>query len=234
MNLTPKPCCRGDSLGKLNGNIVGAIGGFSAACVNGQTMQQPFEVLLVQGNPQDGFLTRLGDSHHRVYEGHLTESTVSFTLEAFETEKRGDPLPHLVQDSASLQFSASGDLHHFVLNEAARHNLQGALIHIAGMATELHTYGHTDPLKLNDQTKTFDHPQGQQLIEGWGNLSLIDGNAPFVHIYGTYEGSGGRRGGHFIMDEKTHLIVEKVQILIFPVTPIIRKIQREDFPTWLK
>ncbi len=234
MYLTPKPCCRGDSLEKLDGNIVGAIGGFSSACVDGHKMQQPFEVLLVQGNPYDGFRTRLGDSHHHLYEGRLTEATTSFTLEAFETDQSGDPLPHLIKDSACLRFDAVGDLHHFILNEVTRHTIQGALLHVTGLATELHIYGHTDPRVLNEKTKTFDHPQGLQTIEGWGNVSMIDGQSPFVHIHGTYENNSGRRGGHFIMDEKTHLILEKADILIFPVAPLVRQVQTEDFPTWVK
>lgn len=234
MDLTPKLCCRGDSLEKLNGNIVGAIGGFSAACVDGQKLETAFEVLLVQGNPFDGFRTRLGDSHHHLYEGRLTDATVSFTLEAFETDQSGDPLPHLITDSACLRFSASGDLRHFILNEVARHTLQGALIHISGVATELHTYGHTDPCVLNDKTKTFDNPIGPHAIEGWGNLSLFDDGSPFVHIHGTYENNSSRRGGHFIMDEKTQLILEKADIIIFPTSPLVRKVQTEDFPTWVK
>lgn len=233
MNLTPKPCCRGDSLEKLEGNIVGAIGAFSQACVNGQSMQQPFEVLLVQGNSRDGFLTRLGDSHHHVHEGRLTEATISYTLEAFETDHRGDPLPQMAKDSACLCFTASGNLHDFILNAATKHALHGAMLHVRGVACELHTYSHIDPLKLNDQTRIFDHPQGLQQIEGWGNLSFIDGVSPFVHIHGTYEGTAGRRGGHYIMDEKKHLVLEKAELMIFPVRSLLRKIQNEDFPSWV-
>lgn len=233
MNLTPKPCCRGDSLEKLNGNIVGAIGAFSQACVNGQNLHQTFEVLLVQGNPHDGFHTRLGDAEHHVHEGRLTEATVSYTLEAFETDHRGDPLPQMVKDSACLRFSATGNLHDFIVNVATQHALHGAMVHVQGVAGELHTFGHTDPYRLNATTQTFANPQGPQVIEGWGNLAFVDGKTLFVHIHGTYENATGRHGGHFIMDEKTHLILEKAELMIFPVPSLVRKIQNEDFPSWV-
>lgn len=233
MNLMPKPCCRGETLENLDGNIVGAIGAFSSACVNGRTLQQPFEVLLVQGNPQDGFITRLGDSQHRVHEGLLTDAMVSYTLEAFETDHRGDPLLQLVKDSACLQFEANGDLREFLLNEAAKHKLHGALLYVKGVANKLHTYGHTNPHRLNKTTMTFDHPQGPQFIEGWGNLSYVDGKSPFIHVHGIYENHSGRRGGHYMMDETTHLVLDKANVVIFPVPSLLRKVQNEDFPSWV-
>lgn len=232
ITITPSPLKRGDTLKNVDGHLVGGIGGFCEACVDGQHLKQPLEVILVHGNHTDGFSARLGDAHHRVYQGKLTEAEVSFTLEAFQSNKGGNVLDLMHRDSQCLRFSVNSELRHFILNEAAKLGLRGALMHITGTANGIHVYGHTDTKHLNDQTKTFAHETERVGIEGWGNLSFIDGETPFVHVHGIYTAWGKTKGGHFIMDEKTHLHIDKASLTLFPIPSLIRTMQGEDFPTW--
>ena len=233
MLIRPTPYRRGDSLDNFEGTLVGAIGAFSKACVEHKHLEEPLEVLLVQGNKASGFYARLGDAHHHLFEGKLTEAQVSFTLEAFSMQRTGDPLANLKKDSATLFSTAKKELREHILETVQKHNVGGALLYVKGIANDLHTYGHTDPNILNDQTKTFDHQTGPLQIEGWGNFSLIDGEKPFVHVHGTYTTPQGEKlGGHFIMDDKTCLFVEKVELLIHPISKLIRSMESETFPTW--
>lgn len=233
MLIQPRPYRRGDSLENFDGSLVGAIGAFSLACVEGRRLDEPLEVLLVQGNREAGFQTRLGDSAHRVYEGKLTEAKVSFTLEAFHLRRPGDPLALLRKDSASLTAAVRAELRDTIINTAQKEKIGGALLYVKGVAKDLHIYGHTDAHVLNDQTKTFDHQTGPVLVEGWGNYSLIDNETPFVHVHGVYLTKDKKRlGGHFIMDEKTRLPLEQGELLIYPLPSLIRALQGESFPTW--
>ncbi|MDO8494330.1 MAG: hypothetical protein Q7S68_03235 [Deltaproteobacteria bacterium] len=230
--LKPAPYKRGDSLENFEGKIVGGIGGFSQACVHQTELKEPLEVVLLQGSRAEGFHARLGDAHHKLYEGKLQSATVSFTLEAFSTEKEGDPLTNISKDSSTLKGKVTGELRNYLINRMEKEKIKGALFYIKGIAKDIKTYGHTDPHRLNDRTKTFDQTVGQTTVEGWGNFSLIDGKTPFVHIHGTYAVNGVKKGGHFIMDDKTPFLFEKGEIFIHPVAPIIRAVQTEDFPTW--
>ncbi|MBI2345898.1 MAG: hypothetical protein HYV03_03265 [Deltaproteobacteria bacterium] len=232
MLIRPQQYKLGATLAQFDGQLVGAIGAFSRACVDDAVLAQPLEVLLVEGSAGTGFHARLGDAAHRLYEGRLTEAEVSFTLEAFHMEGNGDPLPLLLKDSACCQYPVTGELRGTILDLAAKEGLRGALLYVTGTARDLHTYGHTDPRHLNDQTKTFAVEPGLTEIEGWGNLSFIDGKTPFVHVHGTYVAHGVRKGGHFIMDDRTPLHVERTTLVIYPVRSLIRTIQGEDFPTW--
>ncbi|MDO8527528.1 MAG: hypothetical protein Q7T03_07575 [Deltaproteobacteria bacterium] len=213
MEIKPHPFKRGDTLDQFDGHLLGGIGGFSSACVSGHALQEPLEVVLVQGSRAGGFHARLGDAHHHLYEGRLTKEKVSFTLEAFHTDKAGDPLFNLSKASQTLKFSVKQNLRNFIWETAQKLNLRGALLYARGVATELHVYGHTDPFHLNDKTKTFDHPTARLKknvgIEGWGNLSFVDGQSPFVHMHGVYEANGERKGGHFIMDDALSLLSPK-------------------------
>ena len=232
MEIRPRPFKRGDSLEHFDGVLVGGIGAFSKACVAGKHLNEALEVVLVQGSSQEGFQARIGDSKHRLYEGPLTQAEVSFTLEVFQTNSGGDVLKSLQKDSRALRLSAKKSLRDFILEMVSKENVEGALLYVKGVANELHLYGHTDTKKLNDETKTFDHPKGPQGIEGWGNLSFIDGRTPFIHIHGVYEAYGKRKGGHFIMDDKTSLMLEKAELIIFPIPQLVRVMEKEDFPTW--
>lgn len=230
--LKPAPCKRGELIENLKGKIVGGIGGFSQACIHQTTLDEPLEVVLVEGSREEGFYARLGDAHHKLYEGKLKSATVSFTLEAFATDKAGDPLSNLYKDSATIRPEISGELRNALIHRMAIEKIKGGLLYIKGVARDIKTYGHTDPHRLNDQTKTFDQTVGQTFVEGWGNFSMIDGQLPFVHLHGTYAGKDWKKGGHFIMDDRTPFHFEKGEVLIFPVAPILRTIQNEDFPTW--
>ncbi len=234
MEIKPHPSKRGETLDHFEGQFVGGIGAFSEACIGGEKLQEPLEVVLFEGSKQNGFHARLGDAHHHLYEGPLTQAQVSFTLEVFETDKKGAVLNVLKKDSNSLPFSVQGDLRDFVLNTAHKLGIKGALLYIQGKSKELHIYGHKDIHKLNDQTKTFDHVSTPAEIEGWGNLSFIDGdgNKPFVHMHGTYTVWGKKKGGHYIMDEKKRLLLESANLTIWPLASLIRTKQEEDFPTW--
>ena len=234
MEIKPHPFSRGDMLDDVEDHLIGGIGAFSEACINGTLLKQPLEVVLVEGSRVSGFKARLGDAHHHLYEGILTRAQVSFTLEAFETDGRGDIIKNLKKDSRSLRFGVKENLRDFILESAAKLGIKGGLLYLKGVAKELHVYGHTDTQKLNDQTKTFDHPKGPLGVEGWGNLSFVDGDMgkPFVHLHGTYEAYGKKKGGHFIMDNETSLLIEKAELIIFPVDSLVRTMEKEDFPTW--
>lgn len=233
MLLTPTPYKRGDRLETFGGALVGAIGAFGEACVGGTRRQEPLEVLLVQGNQESGFKALLGDSQHHVYEGPLTEATVSFTLEAFRLSKAGEPLAVLQKDSACVLSSVHGDLRVHTMDVASKEGFSGGLLHVKGVAKDLHTYSVNNSRFLNKDTKTFEHSKNPVAIEGWGNYSLVDGLKPFVHIHGTYlTPNGVRHGGHFIMDENTALPIEKATLTFYPVPELIRSVQGEDFPTW--
>lgn len=246
MEIFPHPFRRGDSLEGFEGSLVGGIGAFSEACVGGQRLNQPLEVLLVEGalgrgSEPGGLRARVGDSAHRVYEGPLTAAKVSFTLEAFRTpalpntgEKSGEKniAAALRKDSRTFSYEVAGELRHFILNKIEKEKFGGALLHITGTARRLKIYGHTDPLKINDQNRTFDETHDVVGIEGWGNLSFIDGRTPFVHVHGTYAGRGVKKGGHFIMDDATPLMIEKATLLVYPFASLVRTKQAEDFPIW--
>lgn len=232
MEIWPRPFLRGDSLENFDGTLVGGIGAFSEACVGGAVLCQPLEVLLVEGRAQTGLHARLGDAHHRLYEGTLTQAKVSFTLEAFQTDSDGDILKALGQDSRTLRFSPKGELRHFILNMVEKEKIGGALLHLRGEALQLRVYGHTDTKKLNNETKTFDEVNQKTGVEGWGNLSFVDGSKPFIHMHGTYEAHGKKKGGHFIMDESTQLLLEKGELIVYPFSSLARTKQAEDFPTW--
>lgn len=254
MLIDPISYKRGDSLSQVEESLVGAIGAFSQACLDRKNINQPLEVLLLQGDKRNGFFARLGNSHHQILEGKLSHAKISFTLEAFSIHKEGDPLKNLKKDSLAFFSQAKKELREAILTLAQKNKIEGALLYVKGTAKEIHTYAHTDPKILNDQTKTFDHPKGLFEIEGWGNLSFIDGGqglalpgreansqnlrsqmTPFVHVHGTYATARDNRfGGHFIMDDKTPLVLEKAEILIYPTTPLIRTMQGESFPTLLR
>lgn len=241
MEIFPHPFRRGDVLEGFEGSLVGGIGAFSQACVGGRVLNQPLEVLLVEGTAGAGLLARVGDSAHQVYEGPLTAAKVSFTLEAFRTptspnagEKRGGQniAAAIRKDSRTLSYEVAGELRHFILNKIEKEKFRGALLYITGTARRLKIYGHTDPLKINDQNRTFDETHDAVGIEGWGNLSFIDGRTPFVHVHGTYAGRGVKKGGHFIMDDATPLMIEKATLLVYPFASLVRTKQGEDFPIW--
>jgi predicted DNA-binding protein with PD1-like motif len=232
MLLTPTPCRRGDTLDQFAGHMVGGIGAFSHACVDGHTLQQPLEVLLVQGNHDAGFIARVADADHRLYHGPLDAAEVSFTLEAFQMTKDGEPLTQLRRDSAAHQCAVRGELRACILETIEREKIRGALLYFKGIATDLQTYGHIDPIRLDDTTKTFDHVAERVELEGWGNLSCIDGVTPFVHMHGTYSSRGTNKGGHFIMDDTTPLMVDTGDVLVYPVPSLTRTQQGEPFPTW--
>lgn len=233
MEIWPTSLKRGDRIEKFEGHFVGCIGAFCSVCLEGKKREQPFEVLLVEGSPQEKTLrARLGDAQHQVHEGRLTEGKVSFTLEAFRADRGGEPLVHLRKDSHSFEVPVRGELRENIINNCVREGIKGALLHVEGFATSLNIFGHTNPKLLNDQTKTFQQFNEWVAIEGWGNLSYIDDHTPFVHVHGTVERQKEKRGGHFIMDDQTKLFVEKGRLLIFPVSPIMRIKQKEDFPTW--
>lgn len=232
MQIKPIPFRRGATLRQFKGHLVGAIGSFSEACIGKEVLKKPLEVLLVQGDSENGFYARVGDEAHQVYEGPLTKAKVSFTLEAFQTDQAGDPLLYLRKDSATVKLKTCGDLREFVTDEVARRKIKGALLYAKGQASVVHIFGHTNPDELSEQTKTFEHVTRPVQIEGWGNFSFIDGQISFLHLHGTYEWSGIRKGGHFIMDDQTRLVMEKGELLIVPTSPIVRSVQQEDFPTW--
>lgn len=232
MQLKPVPWTRGTFLREQDGYWVGGIGGFSSACVGGDDLKTPLEVLLVQGSNETGFHGRVADAKHRLFEGKLESASVSFALEVFQADCGGDPLPQLQKDSNSLKIKVRGDLRDHLLNAALKEGLEGALIYLKGRSSDLTIYGHTDPDHLNDQTKTFRHYDDIHGIEGWGNFSLIDGKTPFVHVHGTVASYSKKEGGHFIMDDKTRVIVPSATVLFFPTSPIVRTTQKEDFPTW--
>lgn len=233
INIRPLSLQRGDCLEATESRFVGSIGAFSHACLNGETLERPLEVLLVEGSPADKTLrARLGDAQHRVLEGNLSAAQVSFTLEAFQIDTGGDALKLLKRDSASLQKEIRGELRTNIIDLCARNGIHGALLHVAGVASSLNIYGHTDINRLTDKTKTFETFSEEAFVEGWGNFSKINGETPFVHVHGTLIQKQTHKGGHFIMDENTPLLLEKGRLLIFPLPPIIRTIQKEDFPTW--
>lgn len=252
MEIFPHPFRRGDALEGFEGSLVGGIGAFSSACVGGQTLNQPLEVLLVEGSvgsslpaKSTGLRARVGDATHRVYEGPLTAAKVSFTLEAFRTPaspatgeegggKRGGEniVAALRKDSCTLSYEVAGELRHFILDKIEKEKFRGALLHITGTARRLKIYGHTNPLTINDQNRTFDETHDVVGIEGWGNLSFIDGRTPFIHVHGTYAGRGVKKGGHFIMDDATPLMIEKATLLVYPFASLVRVKQGEDFPIW--
>ena len=232
MELKPIPLKRGDHVENMEGNIIGAIGGFSKACIGHHHLNEALEVLLIQGSAVDGFYARLGDAHHCVYEGILKESEVSFTLEAFKTDLSRDVLKNLKKASQAFQFVAKGDVREAVIEFAEKQKIRGGLLYVRGKTSHLKVYDHTDSVNLSDETKTFDEVNHVVGVEGWGNLSFIDGKDPFVHVHGTYEGHGKKKGGHFIMDGKTLMSAEELEILICPVAPLVRTKQQEDFPTW--
>ncbi|OGQ44547.1 MAG: hypothetical protein A3H42_01025 [Deltaproteobacteria bacterium RIFCSPLOWO2_02_FULL_46_8] len=256
MEIIPAPLKRGDTLEAVNGYLIGAIGAFSQATIAGKKLAQPLEVILLEGSREKGFKARLGDDHHHLYEGPLTEARVSFALEAFETDTSENILDCLKKDSRTFSFQVQKNLRDFILEISDKNKIKGALLYIKGIAKELHIYGHTDTKHLNDKTKTFDdvwssivseqsEREGEApmalplegalpapIIEGWGNLSFIDGRTPFVHIHGVYEKEGHRKGGHFIMDDKPQLQLQTAELIVYPVAPLIRKIVSEDFPTW--
>lgn len=232
MEIRPRPFKRGDLIQDFEGSLVGAIGAFSQACIGGETLRQPLEVVLVEGSPQTGLKARLGDAQHRLYEGPLTRAEVSFTLEAFQTAASGDILGKIKKDSRTLRFSPKGELRSFILNTVEKEKLRGGLLYLRGEALQLRIYGHTDTKRLNNETKTFDAIKQKAGVEGWGNLSFVDGANPFIHLHGTYEAFGRKKGGHFIMDDATPLLLEKGELLIYPMATLVRSIQGEDFPTW--
>ncbi|GEM_PF-7042903 len=232
MEIKPKPFRRGDTLDTFEGHLIGGIGAFSQACVSGNVLKQPLEVLLAEGSRESGFRTRVGDAAHKVYEGVLSQAAVSFTLEAFQTNRGGNILENLRRDSGCLRISTKGELRTLILEMSEQENIKGALLYIKALASGIHTYGHTNAQKINNATKTFDHVRSSVAIEGWGNLSFIHGKLPFAHIHGTYESQGVKKGGHFIMDEKTSLDIEAGELIIFPTSAITRAPQDEDFPTW--
>ena len=232
MEIKPNPFKRGDSLENFEGYLIDGIGAFSQACVSNKVLNQPLEVLLVEGSREEGFRARVGDARHKVYEGVLSDATVSFTLEAFTINKGGDALENIKRDSNCFQSSAKGELRNLILEIVRRENIRGALLYVKAVASSIRTYGHTNPQKINNETKTFDHILREVAIEGWGNLSFVEGKMPFVHIHGTYESQGIKKGGHFIMDDQTPLNIEKGNLIVFPTDPITRTFQSEDFPTW--
>lgn len=232
MQLKPTPFKRGESPNHCEGHIVGGIGGFSGACVGGDALQVPLEVLLVQGSQEEGLFARVADSKHRIFEGKLEKSDVSFTVEAFKADCGGDPLPLIQKDSGSLQTQVKGNLRDHIFNFVLKEGIKGGLVYVKGRASQMSIYGHTDPNHLNDKTKTFRSYDDIHGIEGWGNFSFIDGKTPFIHVHGVCSSYHKKEGGHFIMDEKTQLIVQEAVVLFFPTDPIIRTLAGEDFPTW--
>lgn len=232
MEIIPTSLKRGDQLENLDGNFLGCIGGFRCACVGGKNLDEPLEVLLVEGSREEGLRARVGDAKHRVYEGKLSKSEVSFTLEAFRTSQKGDPLKNLRKDSACFEIPVHGNLRDSIIHYCEQNKIRGGLLHVEGIANRLKIFGHTDPVKLNNETKTFDEIHDPVVIEGWGNFSYINGATPFVHVHGILQKEGTKKGGHFIMDDVTHMLLQNAKLLVFPSAPIVRSKQKEDFPTW--
>lgn len=234
MEMWPHPFKRGDKLDRFEGQFIGGIGAFSAACISGRELEEPLEVVLFEGSKEKGFHARLGDAHHHLYEGPLTEAQVSFALEVFKTDPKENILQAIKKDSNTFSFAVKRDLQNFILETTHKLGIQGALLYIEGASKDLHIYGHKDIHKLNDQTKTFDHVPEPAQIEGWGNLSFVDGDLgkPFVHMHGTYKVREKKKGGHYIMDDKKRLLLEAAELLIFPIPKLIRTLAEEDFPTW--
>jgi predicted DNA-binding protein with PD1-like motif len=232
MIIKPKAYNRGDTLDKIDGKLVATIGALSEACISGEQVKTPLDILLLEGSHQVGFEIAAADEHHHVYAGKVTESKISFTLESFEVTGEGNPWPEIKKDSATFQSALKGDLRTGIFDVASKQNIQGALLYIKGVAKDIKTWGHSDVHHLNDETKVIDHVKGLVEVEGWGNLTFIDGETPFVHMHGHYHTQTTHLGGHFIMDEETPFLLEKTQLLIYPVSKLIRTDQGEDFPTW--
>lgn len=55
-------------------------------------------------------------------------------------------------------------------------------------------------------------------------IIYIKGIAEELHVYSHTDTR--------YLNDKTQLQLQKAELLIYPVVPLIRKIESEDFPTW--